>query len=168
MAMPNSKTLGALSAEAAHTLSLRNCLLLKTLELNSWNRIHKLIHCQSREMTGRIVSVLPILFLLMDGVMKLVKPAPVVAATIKLGYLESSIFGIGIVLIVCTVLYIIPRTSILGAILLTGYLGGAVAAHVRVGADLFSILFPVAIGVLVWLGVYLCDGRLRALIPLRR
>lgn len=100
--------------------------------------------------------------------MKLVKPAKVVAATVQLGYPESTIVGLGIVSIVCTVLYIIPRNSILGAILLTGHLGGAVATHVRVGAGLFSILFPVGIGVLVWLGVYLCDGRLRALIPLRR
>src|SRR6266704_3080088 len=80
---------------------------------------------------GRIVSALPVLFMLMDGVMKLVKPAFVVQATVELGYPESTIMGIGIVLLVCTVLYVIPRTCILGAILLTGYLGGAVATHVR-------------------------------------
>jgi hypothetical protein len=116
---------------------------------------------------GRIISGLPILFLLVDGVMKLFKPAPVVAAILQLGYLESAIVGIGIVLLACTVLYVIPRTRILGAILLTGYLGGAVATHVRVGAGLFPILFPVFFGVLLWGGLYLRDSRLHALIPLR-
>src|SRR5678815_1351815 len=82
---------------------------------------------------GRIVSALPVLFLLMDAVMKLVKPAFVVEATVQLGYPESVIIGLGIVLLSCTVLYVIPRTSVLGAILLTGYLGGAVATHVRGG-----------------------------------
>src|SRR5438132_14375675 len=91
---------------------------------------------------GRIISVLPALFLLFDAVMKLVKPAFVVEATVKLGYPESVILGLGIVLLACTVLYLMPRTAVLGAILLTGYLGGAVATHVRVGDELFSITFP--------------------------
>jgi DoxX-like family len=116
---------------------------------------------------GRIISALPALFLLLDGVMKLVKPAPVVEATVHLGYPESVIVGLGIVVLACTVLYLIPRTSILGAILLTGYLGGAVATHVRVGEGLFPIVFPVIFGVVLWLGLYLRDDRLRALIPLR-
>ncbi len=116
---------------------------------------------------GRIISALPALFLLMDGVMKLVKPAPVVEATVRLGYPESVILGLGIVLIASTVLYVIPSTAILGAILLTGYLGGAVATHVRVGEGLFPVLFPVVFGVVIWLGLYLRDDRLRALIPLR-
>ena len=116
---------------------------------------------------GYIVSALSILFLLMDGVMKLVKPAFVVEATVKLGYPESVIFGLGFVLTLSTVLYAIPRTSVFGAILLTGYLGGAVATHVRVGGTLFEILFPVIFGVLVWGGLYLRDNRLRALLPLR-
>ncbi len=116
---------------------------------------------------GRIISALPALFLLMDGVMKLFKPAPVVEATVRLGYSENVIIPLGIVLIVCTVLYLIPRTSVLGAILLTGYLGGAVATHVRVGEGLFPVLFPVFLGVLIWLGLYLRDDRLRTLIPLR-
>lgn len=116
---------------------------------------------------GHIVSALSILFLLMDGVMKLVKPAFVVEATVKLGYPESVILGLGFVLTLSTVLYAIPRTSVFGAILLTGYLGGAVATHVRVGGTLFEILFPVIFGVLVWGGLYLRDNRLRALLPLR-
>ncbi len=117
---------------------------------------------------GRIISALPALFLLMDGVMKLVKPAPVVEATVRLGYPESVILGLGIVLTVCTILYVIPATSVLGAILLTGYLGGAAATHVRVGGGLFPIVFPIAFGVLIWLGLYLRNERLRELIPLRR
>jgi ABC-type transport system involved in cytochrome c biogenesis permease component len=123
---------------------------------------------KKRRWAGRIVSGLPILFLLVDGVMKLVKPAPVVEGTLKLGYPETVIVPLGIVLLACTVLYAIPRTSVLGAILLTGYLGGAVATHVRVGDPLFShVLFPVYLGVLIWLGLCLRDDRLRALVPLR-
>ena len=117
--------------------------------------------------TGRVIGALPVLFLLMDGVMKLFKPRVVVEATIQLGYPESVILGLGIVLITCTVLYIIPPTSGLGAILLTGYLGGAVATHVRVGEGLFPVLFPVILGVLIWGGLYLRDERVRALVPLR-
>jgi len=124
---------------------------------------------KGRLWTGRIMSALPALFLFMDGVGKLVKPAPVVEGTVQLGYPESVLLGLGIVLLTCTSLYVIPRTAVLGAILLTGYLGGAVATHVRVGSPLFShILFPVYIAVLIWGGLYLRDERLRALIPLRR
>jgi len=117
---------------------------------------------------GRIISALPILFLLFDSSMKLIKAAPVVEGTVKLGYPEGTIVPLGIVLLVCTVLYAIPQTSVLGAMLLTGYLGGAVATHVRVGDPLFThVLFPVYMGILVWLGVYLRDVRLRALAPVR-
>ena len=124
---------------------------------------------KGRLWTGRIMSTLPALFLLIDGVGKLVKPAPVVQGTVQLGYPESVLVGLGIVLLSCTVLYVIPRTAILGAILLTGYLGGAIATHVRVGSPLFShILFPFYLAVLLWGGLYLRDARLRALIPLRR
>jgi len=118
--------------------------------------------------TGRVVSLLPILFLLMDGIMKLVKPQIVVQTTVQLGYPEDVILPVGIVLIVCTVLYLIPATAVLGAILLTGYLGGAVATHVRVGAGIFPILFPVILGALIWFGLYLRDERLRVLVPLSR
>src|SRR5947209_2366711 len=117
---------------------------------------------------GRIMSALPSLFLLVDGVMKLVKPAPVIEATVRLGYPESVILGLGIVLLSCLALYVIPRTAVLGAILLTGYLGGAVASHVRAGDDLFAILFPVVFGALLWGGLYLRDARLRAILPLQR
>ncbi len=116
---------------------------------------------------GWITSALPALFLLMDGVMKLVRPAIVVETTVKLGYPESVILPLGIVLLACTALYVNPHTSVLGAILLSGYLGGAVATHVRVGGSLFEILFPVIVGALLWGGLLLRDGRLRALLPLR-
>ena len=113
---------------------------------------------------GRILSALPVLFLLLDGVMKVVKPPFVVEATVQLGYPESVIVGLGILLVACTILYIIPRTAVLGAILLTGYLGGAVATHVRVGGPLFSILMPVILGAMLWGGLYLRDERVRSLV----
>ncbi len=123
---------------------------------------------KKRIWAGRIISALPVVFLLFDGIIKLAKIRPVVEAFAKLGYPESAILGIGIVLLVSTVLYAIPRTSIFGAILLTGYLGGAVATHVRVGDPLFShVLFPIYLGVLVWLGLYLREERLQTLLPLR-
>lgn len=118
---------------------------------------------------GRILSGLAALFLLADSVGKLVKPAPVVEGTVRLGYPESVIIGLGTVLLVCTVLYLIPLTSVLGAILLTAYLGGAVATHVRVEDPLFThVLFPVYVGAMIWAGLYLRDDRLRALLPFRR
>ena len=113
------------------------------------------------------MSTFAILFMLLDAVMKLVKPLPVVQATVQLGFPESVIFGLGIALLVCTVLYAIPGTSVLGAILLTGYLGGAVASKVRVEAGLFDLTFPVIFAALVWGGLFLRDPRLRALIPWR-
>jgi len=118
--------------------------------------------------TGRIMSFLPALFMLLDAAMKFTKPEMVVKTTVELGYPESVITGLGIVLLISTVLYLIPRTAVLGAILLTGYLGGAVATNVRVGAGLFPICFPVVFGVLLWGGLFLRDERLRKLLPLVR
>jgi hypothetical protein len=123
---------------------------------------------KSRLWVARIISALPILFLLVDAVMKFIKPPAVVTATVGLGYSENTIVPIGCILLICTVLYLIPRTAVLGAILLTGYLGGAVATHVRVGAGLFPILFPVIMSLFVWGGLYLRDERLSKLIPLRQ
>ncbi|HZS47490.1 MAG TPA: DoxX family protein [Blastocatellia bacterium] len=116
---------------------------------------------------GRIISTIPVLFLLMDGIMKLFKPSFVVEATVKMGYPESTIVGIGLTLTICTIIYVIPRTSILGAILLTGYLGGATATHVRVEGPLFTIIFPSIVALMIWGGLYLRDQRLRALVPFR-
>jgi len=121
---------------------------------------------KKRLRAGRIMSALPALFLLVDAVGKLVKPAPVVEATVRLGYPESVLPGLGVVLTGCVILYVIPRTSFLGAILLTAYLGGATATHVRVGDPLFPVVFPIILGALIWGGLYLRDGRLRALFPL--
>src|SRR5690349_18428600 len=98
---------------------------------------------------GRILSGFVALFLLWDGTMKLFKPVFVVTATRDLGYPESEIVPIGVTLLVCTLLYLFPRTSILGAILLTGYLGGAVASQVRVQAPLFNVIFALGFGCLV-------------------
>jgi hypothetical protein len=120
---------------------------------------------KTRPWAGRIMSGLPVLLLLFSGVMKLMKSAPVVQSMAHFGYPESLLLSIGILELACTVVYVIPRTSVLGAILMTGYLGGATATHVRVGDPLFFI--PVIVGVLVWGGLFLRDARLRALIPLR-
>ena len=120
---------------------------------------------------GRVLSGLVILFLLFDGAIKLV-PWPVVTETMnRIGYGSSETLArsLGIITIVCTVLYAIPPTSILGAILLTGYLGGAMASHLRIGSPLFShILFGFYLGLMLWGGLWLRDRSLRASIPFRR
>jgi DoxX-like family len=117
---------------------------------------------------GRILSGLVVLFLTPDGIVKFIKPAPVLEAFAHVGWPVGLANTLGILLLICTALYAFPRTSILGAILLTGYLGGAVATHLRAGDPLFShVLFPTYLGVLLWLGSYLRDERLRVLIPLR-
>jgi hypothetical protein len=117
---------------------------------------------------GRLMSGLVILFLLFDGAMKLIPLDVVIKASEPLGIPGSLARTLGVLTIVCTMLYAFPRTAVLGAILLTGYLGGAIAAHLRVGDPLFThVLFGVYLGLLVWGGLYLRDGRLRALIPLQ-
>jgi hypothetical protein len=118
--------------------------------------------------TGRVLSALPAMFLLLDGAMKIPKPSFVVEATTNLGYQENVIVPLGITLLICTVLYLIPQTAVLGAVLLTGYLGGAVATHVRVGNGAFEIVFPVIFGAMLWGGLVLRDTRLRALLPWRK
>jgi amino acid transporter len=118
--------------------------------------------------TGRILSGLAILFLAFDGITKVMKAPAVVQASAQMGYPLRLIPVIGIVLLVCTAVYAIPRTSILGAVLLTGYLGGAVEAQLRAGNPLFAeTLFPVYFSVLIWGGLFLRDRRLRALLPFR-
>jgi hypothetical protein len=118
--------------------------------------------------TGRVMSGLAILFLIFDGVTKVIKVPAVLQASAQLEYPVRLIPVIGTILLVCTLLYAIPRTSILGALLLTGYLGGAVASQLRIGSPLFGYtLFPVYFAVLVWGGLYLRENRLRALIPFR-
>ncbi len=116
--------------------------------------------------TGRVLSALPVLLLLFDGTAKVMRLAPVLEGTAKLGYPLGVVAPLGLVLIACTLLYALPRTSVLGALLLTGYLGGAVATHVRMGDPLFShVLSPVYVAALIWGGLFLREARLRALLP---
>ena len=122
---------------------------------------------KSARRAGLIVTALPVVFLLFDGVMKLVQPAEVTEAMARLGYPASLSPVLGVLLLACVALYVFPRTAVLGAILLTGYLGGAVTTHLRIGDGLFTLLFPVIVGALIWGGLLLRDSRLRALVPLR-
>ena len=118
--------------------------------------------------TGRILSWLGALFMAFDGTIHVLKIAPVVEAFGKLGYPLGVSATLGIIELICVALYLLPRTSVLGAVLLTGYLGGAIATQVRVGAPLFSTtLFPVYVALLLWGGLYLRDERVSSLIPLR-
>ena len=114
---------------------------------------------------GRIMSALPVLMLLFSAAMKFAKPPQVLEGFTHMGYPESLALGLGILELACTILYVIPRTSVLGAILVTGYLGGAIATHVRIGEQ---FVMPIVLGVFVWGGLFLRDPRLRSLIPLRR
>jgi hypothetical protein len=110
---------------------------------------------------GRILTGLTALFMLLDGVMKIVKPPQVLQANVRLAYPVSTLSGIGVALLACTLIYLIPRTSILGALLLTGYLGGAVASNVRAGSGWFETIFPMLFAALVWCGLCLRNRRLR-------
>ncbi|HEV7367157.1 MAG TPA: DoxX family protein [Gemmatimonadales bacterium] len=117
---------------------------------------------------GRILGGLAVLFLVFDSLIKVMKLPQAVEGSTALGYPASAVSGIGIIELVCLILYVIPRTSVLGAILLTGYLGGAVATHVRVGSPLVShTLFPIYVGLLIWGALFLRDSELRRLIPLK-
>lgn len=111
---------------------------------------------------GRIISGVAVLFLVFDGSIKVLQLAPAVEATAQLGYPAHVVLGIGILELVCLAVYLLPHTAILGAIMLTGYLGGAVATQVRVGAPTFPLVFPILIGLLLWGGLYVRDDRLRA------
>jgi DoxX-like family len=119
--------------------------------------------------TGRVISILLALSLAIGGVIDVMKPDFVVKAVTQMGYPESMIQPIGVVVLICVILYLIPSTAVLGAILLTGYLGGAVATHVRVGDPLLTrVLVPVYYAILLWGGLYLRYHRLRALVPFQR
>ena len=130
-----------------------------------------LIHSGSKRQVaaGRALSGLAAAFLLIDSVGKLVRVQPVVDGTRQLGYPPDVVFGLGLTLLVCLVAYVIPRTSVLGALLLTGYLGGAVATHVRVHDPLAThALFPTYIAAMIWGGLILRDPALRVILPVRR
>ena len=115
-------------------------------------------------LAGWIIGIVAVAFLVMSGVVKLVRPDLFVVGFTRFGYDQSVVLPLGVVQLVCTVLYLFPRTAVLGAVLLTGYMGGAIATHLRAG-DLFYVQF--GLGVLLWLGLYLRDRRIRALLPLR-
>lgn len=118
---------------------------------------------------GLGMTALPVLFLLFDCVIKLIEIQPVVESFTQLGYPVSLARGIGLLELACLILYVMPRTAVLGAIVLTGFLGGAVSTHLRIGDPLFShVLFPVYVGLLVWGGLFLRDDTLRALLPTRK
>ncbi|MGA7118481.1 MAG: DoxX family protein [Polyangiaceae bacterium] len=111
--------------------------------------------------TARLLGSLLVLFLLVDGTGKVLRLAPYVEGTARVGYAASCLVPLGLVLIACTILYVVPRTAVLGAVLLTGYLGGATATHVRMGEPFF---FPVVFGVLLWACLYVRDARVRTLL----
>jgi hypothetical protein len=115
---------------------------------------------KTRLWVGRTLGTFAVLFLVMDGGMKLFKPPFVVEATLQLGYPESTIVGIGLALLLSTVLYVIPRTAVFGAILITGYLGGAVASNIRAGTPVFNVVFPIVVAAVVWASLVLRDQRL--------
>ena len=122
-----------------------------------------------KPLIGSILTGLVSAFLAFDVVLKVLQLTPAVETTTQLGYPVETILWIGVIELVCLVLYLVPRTSILGAVLLTGYLGGAIATHVRVGSPLLGYtFFPIYVAAMVWGGIYLCDTRLRELLPLRR
>ena len=122
---------------------------------------------KSKLWTGRILTIVTVLFMLFDITGHFVKPAPVIDAFARLGIPISLSVAIGIILLICIILYAIPRTAILGALLLTGYLGGAVSIHLRAESSLFETTFPILLGILAWAGIYLREDHLRAFIPLR-
>jgi hypothetical protein len=115
-------------------------------------------------LSGRAISALVVLFMVFDGAIHVLKPRPVADAFAQLGYPLHLSVAIGVVELICTVLYVIPRTSVLGALLLTAYLGGAIATQLRVEAGWFPLIFPVLLGGLVWGGLALRDPRVRALL----
>lgn len=118
---------------------------------------------------GRILTGLSVAFLLFDATVKVLQLPVAVEGTVELGYPPNVILGIGLVQLACLFLYIVPRTAVLGALLWTGYLGGAVATHVRVGHPLFShTLFPIYVATMIWAALWLRDARVRALLPLRK
>jgi hypothetical protein len=117
---------------------------------------------------GRILSAMPVLFLALDGVMKVVNVQPVMDASLVLGLPVDLAPAIGLLLLACVAIYVIPQSAVLGAILLTGYLGGAISLQVRIGAEPFSLIFPLLLGGLLWGGLYLRDERVRALVGLGR
>jgi hypothetical protein len=133
------------------------------------SRTETLASSKFRYRAGVVLSALPVLFLSFDSVIKLIKIAPVVESFAQLGYPDALARGLGALELACLAVFLIPRTAVMGAILLTGFLGGAISTHVRIGDPLFShTLFPVYVALMLWGGLYLRSDALRALIPLRK
>ena len=123
---------------------------------------------KKRRITGYALTAFVALFLTFDTVLKVLQLAPAMQGTTELGYPADSVLVIGVIELVCLVLYLVPRTSVLGALMLTGYLGGAIATHVRIGSPLLTHkLFPIYVALMVWGGLYLRENRLRELLPFR-
>jgi DoxX-like family len=122
---------------------------------------------KGRVWTGRVLSALVVAFMLFDAAGKFFMPGPVVDAFKRLGVPLSVGLSIGLLLLACTIVYAIPRTAVLGAVLLTGYFGGAVAIHLRAGSTLFETLFPIVFGVITWAGIYLREPKLGKVLPVR-
>jgi DoxX-like family len=130
---------------------------------------HTVSVAKKRPVAGYVLTALVALFLAFDTVIKLLRLPSAVQGTTQLGYPADTVFWIGIIELGCVVLYLVPRTSVLGGLLLTGYLGGAIATHVRVGSPLLShTLFPIYVALMLWGGLYLREPRLRELVPFRR
>jgi DoxX-like family len=124
---------------------------------------------RKRLVASYVLTAFVALFLTFDTVLKVLMLAPAVEGTTELGYPARTVFSIGMIEFVCVALYLVPRTSVLGALLTTGYLGGAIATHVRVGSPLLShTLFPIYVALMLWGGLYLRETRLRELVPFRR
>lgn len=172
--IPGTFPILALQRISAATMIPRRLVAAGSADLGRW-AARGLLAMDDRAQTaparlwaGRILSGLVVAFLVFDAVTKIIKVAPVVEATEKLGIPGDAVAGIGIVLLTCTAIYAAPRTAVLGAILLTGYLGGAAAIHVRSGSGTFPVAFSVAFGVLAWLALLLREPRRLGVILLGR
>jgi hypothetical protein len=147
------------------TLEATQSSLIATSPRNNVAQPTSTVPSRRAIIAGRIVSAFAVLFLTFDVVFKLIQHAEAIRGTTELGYPASSLLPIGLIGLVCLIAYVVPRTSILGAVLWTGYLGGAIATHVRVDNPLFShVLFPIYVAVFIWGGLWLRDARVRALL----
>ena len=117
--------------------------------------------------TGRVLSLWPVFVVVSSATWKLTRNPWYVAEFVRIGWPESALTGLALLQLACLLLYVIPPTAVLGAVLLTGYLGGAIATYVRMGEP-YPVLVPLSTSVIAWVGIYLRDERLRALLPLRR
>jgi len=117
--------------------------------------------------TGRILTGLAVAFLAFDLTIKLLQLPAAEQATTQLGFPHGTLFALGVTQLVCLILYLVPRTAVVGAVLWTGYLGGAIATHLRTGGPAFNLVFPLIVAALLWGGLYLRDGRARAVIAPR-